>query len=254
MSRSFSLRAALGEALGFAAVGWRTSPVGCALIGGALLLPVVIGERLIPWQSALPLALGQAAAFVAGWTLLLRSALGSEAGRGSLGGDIWRVFLSILLNSLFVCLIVMVLGLILVGVAGATGLAEGDDLTMTTSAAVAQGGWETLVLLALEIASVLLVLTLSARLTAAGPATVARARVVSLQALGWTRGSGLKPAAGLIAALVPSLILAVSALFTPPEAAWIDWVWAGVLALIQAPLLAGYSVGLWRAVRPGESA
>ena len=57
----------------------------------------------------------------------------------------------------------------------------------------------------------------------------------------------------MVVALAPLWGLTLAALLAPFDAAWIDWVWAGVLAFIQAPMLAGYSVGLWRSVRPGAS-
>ena len=252
MGGKLSLGAALGEAFGFAAMAWRRAPIGCLLVMVALLVPTVIGERAVLALVALPLALMQAGAALFGWTSILRAAMQAPRDPAAQGRDAARLLGSIFLNSLFLCLIVMVLGLVILGVAGATGLPDGEDLSMATYVAAAEGGWETYVLLAIQIAALILVLSLSARLLAAGPGTLSEQRVVSLQALTWTRGSGLKPALGLVAVLAPTWVLALSALLLPFEADWIDWVWAGVLAVIQAPLLAGYSVGLWRAVRTGE--
>ena len=253
MGGKVSLRTALGEAFGFAAIAWRRAPIGCVLVMAALLVPTLIGERALSALVALPLALIQAAAALFGWTSMLRAAMQAPRDPAAQGRDAARLLGSVFLNSLFLCLIVMVLGLVILGVAGATGLSDGEDLSMATYAAVSQSGWETYVLLAIEIAGMILILSLSARLLAAGPGTISEQRVVSLQALSWTRGSGLKPALGLIAVLAPTWALALSALLLPLDAAWIDWAWAGVLAFIQAPLLAGYSVGLWRAVRTGAS-
>lgn len=252
MAGRVNLRAALGEAFGFAGEAWRRAPIGCALIALALLVPTFVGERMISVWAALPLALAQAVAALIGWTSLLRAAMDAPADPAARGRDAGRLLGSIFLNCLFLCLIVMVLGLVLLGVAGATGLAEGDDLSMMTAASVAQSGWRTFVLLTLEIAAVLLLLTLAGRLMPAGPATIAEQRVMSLRVFSWTRGSGLKPALGLLVALLPLWALTASLFVLPVDGAWIDWVWAGVLAFIQAPMLAGYSVGLWRGVRPGE--
>lgn len=252
MGGKVRLGTALAEAFGFAAVGWRRAPIGCALVMLALLVPTLLGDRQVSALAALPLALAQAGAALFGWTSILRAAMAAPADPAAQGRDAARLLGSICLNSLFLALIIMVLGLVILGVAGATGLAEGDDLSMVTAAAVTQSGWETFVLLALEIAAVLLVLTLSARLMTAGPATIAEQRVVSLQTLGATRGSGLKPALGLIVSLAPAWALVASGLFIPPNIWGIDWVWAGVLAFIQTPLLAGYSVGLWRSSQSGD--
>ena len=253
MAGKVDLKAALAEAFGFAGAAWRRAPIGCVLIALALLAPTLVGERPVSVWAALPLALGQALAALAGWTSLLRAAMDAPADPAARGRDAARVLGSILLNGLFLCLIVMVLGLVILGIAGATGLSEGDDLSMAAYAAAVGSGWETFVLLAINIAAVLLVLTLSARLLLAGPGTIAEQRVVSLQALSWPRGSGLKPALGLVVTLAPLWGLTLAALLAPFDAAWIDWLWAGVLAFIQAPMLAGYSVGLWRSVRPGAS-
>lgn len=252
MSGKVSLRAALGEAAGFASVAWRRAPIGCGLILLALLVPTLLGGRPVSIWAALPLALVQALAALIGWTSLLRAAMQAPADPAARGRDAARLLGSIFLNGLFLCLILMVLGLMILGIAGATGLAEGDELSMAAYATAADSGWETFVLLALNIAALLLFLSLSARLLPAGPGTIAEGRVVSLQALSWTRGSGLKPALGLIVALAPIWVLVLSALLMPLDVVWIDWVWAGVLAFIQAPTLAGYSVGLWRSVRSGE--
>ena len=252
MSGKVSLRSALGEAAAFSAQAWRRAPIGCGLILLSLLVPTFVGERAVSLWLALPLALAQAVAALAGWTSVLRAAMASPSDPAAAGRDAARLLGSVSLNALFLCLIVVILGLVLLGVAGATGLAPGEDLAMATAASVTQSGWRTFVLLALEIASVLLLLTLFARLSVAGPATLSEQRVVSLQALGLTRGSGMKPALGLVTVLTPLWLLALSGLLAPVEAAWIDWVWAGVLAFIQAPLLAGYSVGLWRSATSGE--
>lgn len=249
MAGNLSLRSSLAEAGRFAVRSWRTATVACVLLTVAMLVPTLVGERAVSVWVGLPLALGQALAILVGWTALLRAAQG-RLDRGGIGGDSVRVLGASLLNTLFLALIVIVLGIVLLGVAGATGLADGDDLTMMAQAVAADGGWKTYILLALEIAALLLVLTLSARLMAAGPATVANGRVVSLAVLGFTRGSGVKPAAGLIAVLAPTILLALSALVLPQVSGWIDWVWAGVLGFIQMPLLAGYATGLWRSSRP----
>jgi len=253
MAGTVSLRSSLAEAGQAALRAWRLAPLSCGLLTAAMLIPTLVGSQPISIGLAAPLALGQAAAIIVGWTLLLRFAQDRSGLAGS-ATDAVKILASILLSSLFLSLIVVVLGVVLLGVAGATGLAEGEDLAMATQAVVVDGGWKTFVLLVLEIAAVLLVLTLSARLMAAGPATVASGRIVSLAALGFTRGSGLRPAAGLLAALAPTILLAASALLLPWTGGWIDWVWAGVLGFIQAPLLAGYATGLWRAAsREGES-
>ena len=249
MAGTVSLGSSLMEAGQLVARAWRTAPIACGLLTVAMLVPTLVGAREVPIWAALPLVLAQMAALFVGWTLLLRTAQ-QRPGFAGIGADALRVLGSGLLCGLFLTLIIMVLGLVLLGVAGATGLAEGDDLTMATQAVVADGGWKTFVLLALGIAAVLLVLTLSARLMVAGPATVASGRVVSLASLGFTRGSGLKPAAGLLVALAPTLLLALSALLVPNVGGWIDWVWAGVLGFVQMPLLAGYATGLWRTSLP----
>lgn len=248
-----SLRNALGEAFRFAAVAWRRAPIGCGLIFVALVLPAVLSSLTVPAWLALVIALFQAALALFGWTSLLRAAIPAPSDPAAQGRSAAGLLASIFLCSLFVCLIIMVLGLVLLGIAGATGLSQGDDLTMTTQAAVAVGGWQAWILLALQIASVLIVLTLMARLMPAGPMTIVEGRVISLQALSLTRGSGLKPALGLLVVLAPFWLLSLGALMAPEAGPWIDWLWAGVLAFIQWPLLAGYSVGLWRTTQSGVS-
>lgn len=247
MAPGLSLRSTLSEAFRFAAAAWRRAPVACGLMTAAMLLPILAGAVVLSAWAVLTLTAVQAALIFIGWTGLLRAGQGL-AERAPVK-DVVRLLGSSLLNSLFLALILIVVGIVLLGVAGATGLAQGDDLTMAAQASITDGGWKTFVLLTLEIAALLLVLTLSARLMAAGPATIAEQRVVSLGALGATRGSGLKPAAGLIAALTPLILLGLSALVTPAGVPWIDWVWAGVLGFVQAPLLAGFATGLWRATQ-----
>jgi hypothetical protein len=200
----------------------------------ALLFPVVLAGGVPDLWVALPLVVVQVAAMLLGWTGLLRAAQG-RLGLAGIGADALRVLASGLLNSLFLALVIIVLAIVLLGIAGATGLAPGDDLTMAAQ-----------VLLTVEIAAALLILTLAARLLVAGPATVAQNRVISLAALGWTRGSGLRPAAGLVAVLLPYMLLALSVLMMSSASIWVDVVWALVLGFIQAPLLAGYATGLWR--------
>lgn len=249
MAGRLSLRASLSESVRFATRAWRSAPVGCGLAFLAFLVPTLVGDRAVPLDLAIPLALAQLALFVVGWTGLLRAAQGRQ-GFARIASDALTVLASALLNCLFLSLIGIVLGIVLLGVAGATGLSSGEDLTMAAQASVAVGGWQTLVLLALEIAAALLLLTLSARLLPAGPATVSQGRVVSLASLGWTRGTGLKPAFGLMLALVPSGVLVITALWSYQAGPWIDWLWSGVLGFVQFPLLAGYATGLWQSVRP----
>lgn len=246
MVERLSLRHSLLEAARFTLTAWRTAPVACGLVTLALLFPVFLAGGVPGLGVALPLVAVQVAAMLLGWTGLLRAAQG-RSGWAGMGPDVLRVLASGLLSGLFLALVVMVLGIVLLGIAGATGLAPGDDLTMAAQAAVSTGGWKTLVLLTVQIAAALLVLTLSARLMVAGPATVAQRRVISLAALGWTRGSGLRPAAGLIAVALPYVSLALSVLLMPSASAWVDVGWALVLGFIQMPLLAGYATGLWRA-------
>jgi len=252
MTTRVSVRTSLIEAGRFARTAWRSAPLACGLLMLALLVPVFLGNRVPGLWLALPLVVGQVAALAAGWTGLLRAAQG-QSGFARLGGDALRILGSILLNSLFLALIVIVLGIVLLGTAGATGLEAGDDLAMATQAAVSGGGWKTLVLLTVAVAALLLVLTLSARLMAAGPATVAEKRVISLAALGWTRGAGVRPAVGLIVVLLPYELLILSVLLRPQAGAWVDWIWAAVLAFVQFPLLAGYATGLWRTTQTQES-
>lgn len=247
MAAGLSLKSTLSEAFRFAATAWRRAPIDCGLMTAAMVMPILVGVVALPALAVLALTGVQAALILVGWTGLLRAGQGL-AGRTPVK-DVLRLLGSSLLNGLFLALILIVVGIVLLGVAGATGLAQGDDLTMAAQASITDGGWKTFVLLTLEIAALLLILTLSARLMAAGPATIAEQRVVSLGALGVTRGSGLKPAAGLIAALAPLILLGLSALITPIGLQWIDWVWAGVLGFIQAPLLAGFATGLWRAAQ-----
>jgi len=223
--------------------------VACGLLLLGLLVPNIIGDAVLPMGAAIPLLIGQLAALLVGWTGLVRAAQG-QTGLAGLGLDSIRVLGASVLNSLFLALIAMILGLVLIGTAGATGLAAGDDLNMVVQSAAVIGGWKAFVLLALEVAALLLMLTLTARLLPAGPASVAERRVISLAALGWTRGSGVKPAVGLVGVLLPSILLALSALLVPNSGDWIDWIWAGVLAFIQFPLLAAFATSLWRGVRP----
>lgn len=249
MSGHLSLRQLLATVPSRALQTVRGGPVACGLLLLGLLVPNVVGDAVLPMSAAIPLLIGQLAALLVGWTGLLRAAQGQTRLTG-VGLDSIRVLGASVLNSLFLALIAMILGLVLIGTAGATGLGAGDDLTMVVQSAAVIGGWKAFVLLALEVAALLLMLTLTARLLPAGPASVAERRVISLAVLGWTRGSGMKPAAGLVAVLLPSILLALSALLLPNSDAWIDWIWAGVLAFIQFPLLAAFSTTLWHVVRP----
>ncbi len=249
MSGHLGLRQLLATVPSRAVQTVRRGPIACGLLLLGLLVPNFVGDAVLLMGAAIPLLIGQLAALLVGWTGLLRAAQG-RTGVAGVGLDSIRVLSASTLNSLFLALIAMILGLVLIGTAGATGLGAGDDLTMVVQSAAVIGGWKAFVLLALEVAALLLMLTLTARLLPAGPASVAERRVISLAVLGWTRGSGLKPAVGLAVVLLPSILLALNALLVPNSDGWIDWIWAGVLAFMQFPLLAAFSTALWHVVRP----
>lgn len=251
MSRSLSLRRAVVQAVRFAASAWRRAPVGLALMTAGLLVPALVGRAEIGVGEAVLILTAQVLALLVGWTLMLRAAVRDIEGPfGGLLGDALRVLASNLLSGLFLSLILLIVGLVLLGIAGASGLAPGEDLQMAAAASLSVSGWQGFVILALEIAALLLLLSLWARLLPAGPATVADRRVVSLAMLGRTRGWGLKPAIGALVVLLPT-VLATGALFAmEAHGGWIDWVWAGVCGLIQTPLLAGYATALWRDATP----
>lgn len=250
MAQPLSLRRIVPESIGLAVRAVRGAPLGAILIALALAAPALIGERPVGLAAAGLILLGQLAALTVGGTGLTRAALGRATGLGvRLGGDEARFLASHLLCGLFLLLVVLILGLVLIAVAGATGFGPGDDFTITAQAA-AQGGWRMWVLLGLEIASVMILLTAWARLLPAGPATIASGRIVSLAVVKWTRGGGLKPMAGLVPMLIPSALLVVWGLTAAPEAAWVDLIWAGVLGGVQAPLLIGYGTALFRAAAP----
>lgn len=250
MAQTLSLRWIVPESFRLALRAVRGAPLGAGLIALALAAPGLIGEGPVGLATALLVLLVQLAALTVGGTGLTRAALGRTSRLGvRLGGDEARFLASHLLCGLFLLLVILILGLVLIAVAGATGFGPGEDFTITTQAA-AQGGWRMWVLLALEIAGVMILLTAWARLLPAGPATVASGRVVSLAVVKWTRGGGLKPMAGLILMLAPMALLVVWGLTVAPERPWVDVAWAVVLGGVQAPLLIGYGTALFRAAAP----
>ena len=251
MNRRLSLRRAVVQAVRFAAAAWRRAPVGLVLTTMGLLIPALIGRAQLGMGEAVAIFVAQFVALLVGWTLLLRATVRANEGPlGGLAGDAVRVLASNLLCSLFLSLIVVILGLVLVGMAGATGLAPGEDMTMAVASSLSGTGWKNFVVLALLIAALLLLISLWARLLPAGPASVADRRVVSLGLLGRTRGWGLKPVAGAVVVLLPIVLLSAALFASNARGGWIDWLWAGVLGLIQMPLLAGYAAALWRAATP----
>ena len=212
MPTPLSLRRVAPDSVRNAVASMTGAPLGGLLIAAALAAPALAGGRTVGLALALLVVAAQLAAIVVGLAALTRAALGRPA--RPLG--VW------------------------------VGL---DEARLAGSMALS-GLFLALVLLALEIATVMLVLSLFARLLPAGPATLASGHVVSLAAVKWTRGSGLKPMAGLILMLAPLVALIAWGLLGAPDATWTDWVWAAVLGGVQAPLLVGYATALFRAAAP----
>ena len=252
MPTPISLRRVLPDSLLGAVAAMTGAPFGGLLIALALAAPALIGEQALGVGVAMLILVAQLLAVLVGLAALIRAALGRPAGSLGVrvGKDEGRLAGSMALSGLFLCLVLLVLGLVLLAVAGATGFGPGADFTVVAEASVAQSGWRMWVLLALEIATVMIVLSLWARLLPSGPATVASGQVVSLAAVKWTRGSGLRPMAGLIVMLLPLAGLIAWGLLGAPDAAWTDWIWAAVLGGVQAPLLVGYATALFRAAAP----
>lgn len=252
MSSPLSLRQALPDALRLAVTAVRRAPAAAVLIALSMLVPTLLAERTIGLGVALLIMVAQLAAGVVGIAGLTRAALGRTAPPVGLrlDRDEARLLASIALSGLFLVLVALVLGLVLLAVAGATGFGGGADFAVVAQASATQPGWRMWVVLALEIATVMVLLSLWARVLPAGPATLATGQVVSLAALKWTRGSGLRPMAGLMVMLAPSFALVSWALLGAPEADWVDGVWALVLAGVQAPLLVGYATAMFRQTAP----
>ena len=252
MPTPLSLRRVAPDSVRNAVASMTGAPLGGLLIAAALAAPALAGGRTVGLALALLVVAAQLAAIVVGLAALTRAALGRPARPLGVrvGLDEARLAGSMALSGLFLALVLLVLGLVPMAVAGATGFGPGGDFTVVPGTSLEQAGWRIWVLLALEIATVMIVLSLFARLLPAGPATLASGHVVSLAAVKWTRGSGLKPMAGLILMLAPLVALIAWGLLGAPDATWTDWVWAAVLGGVQAPLLVGYATALFRAAAP----
>jgi hypothetical protein len=177
-------------------------------------------------------------------------------GLGPLGlqfGDAeFRLLAAGFLVSLFVGLVVLAISLVATIVAGALNL----DLA-TNAFDVGGEGWRLWVWAGVRLAALWIVVQLIVRLLPYKAATVARGRIVSLNAMGLSEHNFWRLLAGGLISSSPLLILGALRGWNGLPTVWRMVAGAGVVAFIQTPLWIGFlaraykSLEYWRE-HPGE--
>jgi hypothetical protein len=252
MTRSLPVGAALGRAIAFVpravAGAWGVLLLLAAIMAAPALLPATEqGARLAPLLALAGLVVGLAAEGA-----LYRLGVTAEAaqarrlGLGFAGLQFGRAELRLagagVLIALFLAVVVLAAGLVLVFVANAVGLSEPAWPRDLSAASLRVLSWRTALLGGLALAAVWMLVQLSIRLALYKAATVARGRIVSLDALGLSERNFWRLLAGLLIATAPTWALVAWRVWGPSGAASpaLVVVQAAVLAFVQAPLGAGF--------------
>lgn len=213
---------------------------GAVLLALALwsLAPFVVGPLRLLWAPFGVIAL---LVFLGGLGRLAVSENVSEAraiGLGPAGlqlgmGEV-RLLGAGLLCAVFMSMILSVVALVLLA---AFGVAELDAAAIEADRWAEVGpAWKLTALSVLTLGLGFAVIALAARLSLFVPATLAKARMISLNAIALSRGAFAPLVIGLILTGVPKLVLLVlSGLgLLSGQGSW--FVWVAVIALLEAPL------------------
>ena len=269
MSRRLPLWACVAEAYAFVpkawAGAWGALALATVLAAWPIWAAVWVFKTDARWIVSPPM--------VALWALLLT--LASLAAKGALfrlgvsrslpearalglgvgGLQLGRPELRLVAAGLLILLFLLIVGAAaFVVLAVVSGVAQADPTGGDT-------GWKAWVVRGVEIAAAVTFAGLIVKLSLHQPATVARRKIVSLDALALAEGSLLKLAAGLVAT-APVLVLTVieQALrraghsLGGTETFIVLNAWIAALCLIQAPLTAGFLSAAYRRLEyvPGE--
>jgi hypothetical protein len=256
MKRRLRLGAALGAAAAFAPKAWTNAWGALVLFALVLASPAFLPDA---WrgQAVCCLVWGAAAVlsglalegglYRLGVTRTVREAqaLGLGIGGLQLGRAELRLLGAGLLVLLFLCLAAAAGGVLLAFVMSATGLAEthwGDAMGLWRMALASDG--RAIVLAGFAAAVGWAVLQLGVRLSLYKAATVARSRMVSLDAMSMAQGSFWPLLAGVVLISLPGLLLAGwkpdPALFGASGERVLAVIRAAIVTLVQVPLAIGF--------------
>lgn len=242
MTRNLPLGATLGGAVAFvprALVGaWGVLLLLGALLAAPLWAPLTGGAR--PWLAALVVPALVVVGLMAEGALY-RLGVGAR-GLGVGGLQFGKVELRLLgaglLVALFLCVVLAAAAVTLVFVAHAAGLTEAG------AAGFAQPGaarWKVVLLGGFAVGAAWILAQLCVRLSLYKAATVARGRTVSLDAMALAENNFWKLLAGLAVVTAPTWALVAWRAWRPEaDQRLFVAVHAAVIALIQAPLAAGF--------------
>ena len=218
---------------------------------GAITFAVVAGVlpalAPLPGSAAWVAVLFQALAILIAWGALVRigitSSLAEARAMGlgpaglQLGGGEGRILAAALLNGVFLAILLTVVGLTLLGVAGASDL---------NSEAIAARDWsqagpplQLALVGGVALIAIAIPLLFAVRLSLFAQASLGRRRVISLNTLGIAEGSFWPLLALLLIAGLPKIILMALSAQGVLAGASAQAAWAAVLALVQAPFAAG---------------
>jgi len=149
-----------------------------------------------------------------------------------------------LLVALFLALIFVAGFVVSVFVASAAGLGEVDWTTVRTpdDALALAEPWKLAMAAVPPLGLSLILLILIVQLSLYAPATVARGRMVSLDALALSEGQVLKLLAGFVLVYLPTIALIAARQAAQPAVGATAWLGAEIVVggLVQAPLTAGF--------------
>lgn len=261
MKRSLPLAACLRAAAAFTPRALGQAPGVLVLFAVVLALPVygpALGLGAATNVVAALLAL-LVALMVQGALYRLAVSENAEAARAlgfgpfglQFGAAELRILAASALIGLFLGVVLIALGLILAFAANALGVTFDAHEVLT-----AKDGWRINVLAVLGLLALWVFVQLSVRLSLYRAATVARRRIVSVDALGLSEHNFWRLLCGMVITLAPSIALAVWR-GAAPEGAVMDLASAAVVAFIQTPLSVGFlseaykRLEYWRE-HPGE--
>ena len=246
--RADGRRLSVGAALSAAAAAMpRMYREAWGAIAFALVAGLLAALAPLPASAAWVAVLFQALATLIAWGALARVGLTSSLAEAramglgpaglQLGGGEGRILAAALLNAVFLAILLTVVGLTLLGVAGASDL-DAD--------AIAARDWsragpplQLALIGAVAFIALAIPLLFAVRLSLFAQASLGRRRVISLNTLGIAEGSFWPLLLLLLIAGLPKIVLAILSAQGVLTGAGAQVAWVLVLALVQAPFAAG---------------
>ncbi len=244
MKRSLPLAASLGAAAAFVPRAFVGAPGALVLFFAVLAFPAYGASLgLGAWSNFLAAFLALVVGLAAQGALY-RIGVSEDAkaaralGLGPLGLQFsaaeLRLLAAAVLVGLFLGLVLIALGLLLAVIAGALGVSLD-----ASEGLVARDPWRAQAIVVLGLLALWVFLQLSIRLSLYKAATVARRRVVSLDALGLSEHNFWRLLCGMVVTLLPAVALAAWR-SGAPAGVLPGVVSAAVVAFVQTPLSIGF--------------